>query len=64
MPPPTAIDMLKDDTVDMVIAQKPSDMGYFAVEMAMRLLQNGVTSIPKHIPTGYAGHHPRQHERP
>ncbi len=48
----TAIDMLKNSTVDMVIAQKPSDMGYLAVEMAMAYL-NGVTSIPAHIPTGY-----------
>ncbi len=49
----TAIDMLKDSTVDLVIAQKPADMGYLAVVMAMAYL-NGVTSIPKHIPTGYA----------
>jgi ribose transport system substrate-binding protein len=49
----TAIDMLKATTVDLVIAQKPSDMGYLAVEMAMAYM-NGVTSIPKHIPTGYA----------
>ena len=48
----TAIEMLKDGTVDMVIAQKPSDMGYLAVEMAVAYL-DGVTSIPKHIPTGY-----------
>jgi ribose transport system substrate-binding protein len=48
----TAIEMLKEGTVDMVIAQKPADMGYFAVEMAMANL-NGVTSVPKHIPTGY-----------
>jgi ribose transport system substrate-binding protein len=48
----TAIEMLKNKTVDMVIAQKPADMGYFAVEMAMAYL-NGVTSVPKHIPTGY-----------
>ncbi len=48
-----AINMLKDGTVDLVIAQKPADMGFFAVEMAMAYL-NGVTSIPKHIPTGYA----------
>ena len=47
-----AIEMLQNGTVDMVIAQKPSDMGYFGVEMAMAYL-NGVTSIPKHIPTGY-----------
>jgi ribose transport system substrate-binding protein len=48
-----AIDMLKAGTVDMVIAQKPSDMGYFAVEFAYAYF-NGVTSIPKHVPTGYA----------
>ncbi|MBE3068089.1 MAG: substrate-binding domain-containing protein, partial [Chloroflexi bacterium] len=48
-----AINMLSDGTVDLVIAQKPSDMGYLAVEMAVAYL-NGVTSIPKHIPTGYA----------
>ncbi len=47
-----AINMLKANTVDLVIAQKPADMGYFAVEMAMAHL-NGVTSIPRHIPTGY-----------
>jgi ribose transport system substrate-binding protein len=49
----TAIEMLKAGTVDLVIAQKPSDMGYLATMMAMAYL-NGVTSIPKHIPTGYA----------
>ena len=48
-----AISMLTDGTVDLVIAQKPGDMGFFAVEMAMAYM-NGVTSIPKHIPTGYA----------
>ena len=48
----TAIEMLKANTVDMVIAQKPSDMGYFAVEFAAAYL-NGVTSIPTHVPTGY-----------
>ncbi len=48
----TAIEMLKATTVDMVIAQKPSDMGYLAVEMAVAYL-DGVTSLPKHIPTGY-----------
>jgi ribose transport system substrate-binding protein len=48
----TAIEMLKATTVDLVIAQKPGDMGYLAMLMAMAYL-NGVTSIPKHIPTGY-----------
>jgi ribose transport system substrate-binding protein len=36
----------------MVIAQKPGDMGYLAMLMAMAYL-NGVTSAPRHIPTGY-----------
>ncbi len=48
----TAIEMLKANTVDMVIAQKPSDMGYLAVELAVAYL-DGATSLPKHIPTGY-----------
>jgi ribose transport system substrate-binding protein len=48
-----AIEMLKKGTVDLVIAQMPYDMGYLAVEMAHAYL-NGVTSIPKRIPTGYA----------
>ena len=48
----TAIEMLKAGTVDLVIAQKPSDMGYFAVMMAMAYL-NDVVSIPPRIPTGY-----------
>jgi ribose transport system substrate-binding protein len=48
-----AISNLKAGTADLVIAQKPADMGYLAVEMAMAYL-NGVTSYPRHIPTGYA----------
>jgi ribose transport system substrate-binding protein len=48
----TAIEMLKNGTVDLVIAQIPADMGYFAVQMAMAYL-NDVVSIPPRIPTGY-----------
>ncbi len=48
-----AINMLKGGTADLVIAQKPGDMGFLAVEMAAAYL-NGVTSYPRHIPTGYA----------
>ena len=48
-----AIEMLKGGTVDLVIAQKPSDMGYMAVVMGNAYL-NGVTSVPAFIPTGYA----------
>jgi len=47
-----AIEKLRDETVDLVIAQKPYDMGYFAVQMGVAYL-DGVTSIPKRIPTGY-----------
>ena len=49
----TAIELLRDGTVDLVIAQKPADMGYLATMMATAYL-NGVTSIPARIPTGYA----------
>jgi len=48
-----AIQMLKAKTVDLVIAQKPADMGYMAVIMGNAYL-DGVTSIPASIPTGYA----------
>ena len=48
-----AIQKLQAKTVDLVIAQKPFDMGYFAVIMANAYLE-GVTSIPPRIPTGYA----------
>lgn len=47
-----AIEKLRDKTVDLVIAQKPFDMGYLAVEMLVAHL-DGVSSIPKRIPTGY-----------
>jgi ribose transport system substrate-binding protein len=48
-----AIEMLRATTVDLVIAQKPADMGYMAVIMGNAYL-NGVTSVPHSIPTGYA----------
>ncbi len=48
-----AIQMLKEGTVDLVIAQKPAEMGFFAVEMGMAYL-HGYVDIPKRIPTGYA----------
>ncbi|HJW90588.1 MAG TPA: substrate-binding domain-containing protein [Anaerolineales bacterium] len=48
----TAIEQLRSGVVDLVIAQKPYDMGYFAVAMGLAYL-DGVTSIPKRIPTGY-----------
>jgi len=48
-----AIEMLKAGTVDLVIAQKPAEMGFMAVEMGMAYLA-GYTDIPKRIATGYA----------
>jgi ribose transport system substrate-binding protein len=48
----TAIEQLRSGVVDLVIAQIPADMGYFAVVMANAYL-DGVMSIPPRIPTGY-----------
>ncbi len=48
-----AIEKLKDGTVTLVIAQKPYDMGYTAVQYAVAYL-SGVSSLPKRVPTGYA----------
>jgi len=48
-----AIQMLEEGTVDLVIAQKPAEMGFFAVEAGMAYL-NDYVDVPKRIPTGYA----------
>jgi ribose transport system substrate-binding protein len=48
-----AIELLGQGVVSLVIAQKPYDMGYLAVEFAMADWR-GVTSLPKRVPTGYA----------
>jgi ribose transport system substrate-binding protein len=48
-----AIQNLRDGIVSLVIAQKPHDMGYLAVSFAMADYR-GVTSIPRHVTTGYA----------
>jgi len=48
-----AIEQLREGVVTLVIAQKPFDMGYMAVEFAMADWR-GVTSLPKRVPTGYA----------
>jgi ribose transport system substrate-binding protein len=48
-----AIEQLREGVVTMVIAQKPFDMGYLAVEFAMADWR-GVTSLPVRVPTGYA----------
>jgi ribose transport system substrate-binding protein len=48
-----AMNNLKDDVVTMVLAQKPYDMGYLGVEFALADWR-GVTSLPKHLTTGFA----------
>ena len=48
-----AIEMLNKGTVSMVLAQKPFDMGYMAVEFA-QADASGVTSLPRHVSTGFA----------
>src|SRR5690606_15648031 len=48
-----AIEQLREGVVTMVIAQKPFDMGYMAVEFAMADW-SGVSSLPTRVPTGYA----------
>ncbi len=48
-----AIEQLRAGTVTLVIAQKPYDMGYLAVEFAMADWR-GVTSLPRRVTTGYA----------
>ncbi len=47
-----AIDLLQSGTVTQVIAQKPADMGYFAVLCAVAHAR-GISSIPKSWSTGY-----------
>ena len=48
-----AIELLNEGTVSLVLAQKPADMGYMGVAFAMADAA-GVTSIPKHVTTGFA----------
>ncbi len=48
-----AIELLRNGDVTMVLAQKPADMGYLGVAFAMADAA-GVTSLPKHVTTGFA----------
>jgi ribose transport system substrate-binding protein len=48
-----AIELLRDGTVTLVLAQKPFDMGYLAVQFAVADAA-GVTSLPKRVTTGFA----------
>jgi ribose transport system substrate-binding protein len=48
-----AIELLNEGNVSLVLAQKPFDMGYLGVAFAMAD-HSGVTSLPKHVTTGFA----------
>ena len=48
-----AMDLMSKGTVSLVLAQKPFDMGYMAVEFAAADAA-GVTSLPKRVETGFA----------
>jgi ribose transport system substrate-binding protein len=48
-----AIELLRDGTVSLVLAQKPFDMGYMAVQFAVAD-HAGVTSLPRRVQTGFA----------
>jgi ribose transport system substrate-binding protein len=48
-----AIESLNKGDVSLVLAQKPFDMGYLAVEFAQADAA-GVTSLPKRVETGFA----------
>lgn len=48
-----AIEKLRAGIVTLVIAQKPFDMGFMAVEFAIAD-HDGVTSLPRRVTTGYA----------
>jgi ribose transport system substrate-binding protein len=48
-----AIELLNKGVVSLVLAQKPFDMGYLAVMFAQADAA-GVTSLPRHVETGFA----------
>ncbi len=48
-----AIEQLRDGVVSLVLAQKPFDMGYMAVQFAVADAA-GVTSLPRRVQTGFA----------
>ena len=48
-----AIESLNKGDVSLVLAQKPFDMGYLAVEFAAAD-NAGVTSLPRRVQTGFA----------
>jgi ribose transport system substrate-binding protein len=48
-----AIELMGSGVVSLVLAQKPFDMGYLAVQFAVADA-NGVTSLPRRVETGFA----------
>lgn len=48
-----AIELLREGVVTLVLAQKPFDMGYMAVQFAVAH-NAGVTSLPPRVETGFA----------
>jgi ribose transport system substrate-binding protein len=48
-----AIELMNNGVVSLVLAQKPFDMGYLAVEFAQADAA-GVTSLPRRVETGFA----------
>ena len=48
-----AIELLNKGVVTLVLAQKPYDMGYMAVQFAVADAA-GVTSLPRRVETGFA----------
>ena len=48
-----AIEQLREGVVSLVLAQKPFDMGYMAVQFAQADAA-GVTSLPRRVETGFA----------
>jgi len=48
-----AIEQLREGVISLVLAQKPFDMGYMAVQFAVADAA-GVTSLPRRVQTGFA----------
>ena len=48
-----AIELMNNGVVSLVLAQKPFDMGYLAVQFA-KADASGVTSLPRRVETGFA----------
>lgn len=51
--PENAITDLRNGVIDLLIAQKPGEMGSIAVEYAMNALSGNTNGIQKRVPTGF-----------